>query len=831
MQRRRHGEDSRSKTVAAMLGVSLAVLVFSGAAQAADPRVTVTTAGWEFSSGYLLLEGTSDPNGTILIKDADSGHMLATASADAGGAWSEQLMDFSSVPCRVQAMSGGEVATADVLGAPGDCGPRPLSIEAAIWDAGAEHMSVGGQSESYRRIVVRDADSGAELAVTRSDAAGMWSVQIGDLSPVSCTVTAETDIGFPDSASVDGAPAGCGSPLQGAKLYSEKMCNICHGDDGSGGNSAVDIQGEPKREIRRAIRKETVHDGIDVTGKEARALSVFLDDPGPLPVRTQKAFSSPTQCRTCHPRQYKEWSGNMMAYSAISPTFNALESLANSFSTANGGPGFAAGPHATALFCENCHNPVAAALGEFPTLEESNGRPMREFSSDEGLRGISCEVCHQISGPDPDDTYLGRLGDGIANNAYILAPSHTKFGPLEDPKPNPEHDSASAVGIHGDTGYLRSSEFCGTCHDVRTPPGPGLTTDARTDEPFQRLENLFTEWQNGPYGPVNNEVGVVVSCQDCHMDVGPPAPAGTYPEGETTVYPRPRHVQEREEVSTHYFTGVDIALVDFPGQDRNRRDEHGNVIGQIQRRQILLESAATMSISAPDDVAAGGTLQLYVNVTNSGTGHNLPSGFSQERQCWVELTVEDAAGTTIYQSGHLVDSAHPETGELVPDGNFDDEDLLNFIGTIDPVTLEANVVHGPDFNRRHEHPEVYQGIANFGNEFMRVVRDSMGNPETDPVTGELVLEEVFMPFLSDHMDNSFSIPALETEHVRYDVTVPTDGIVGPLTITSRLRFRAFPPRFLRALSAGRPDLVTEAMVDRNRIVNMTSAMPVTVGVN
>ncbi len=33
-----------------------------------------------------------------------------------------------------------------------------------------------------------------------------------------------------------------------------------------------------------------------------------------------------------------------------------------------------------------------------------------------------------------------------------------------------------------------------------------------------------------------------------------------------------------------------------------------------------------------------------------------------------------------------------------------------------------------------------------------------------------------MPFLSDHTDNSFSIPALETEHVRYDVEVPTVGV-------------------------------------------------------
>ena len=194
---------------------------------------------------------------------------------------------------------------------------------------------------------------------------------------------------------------------------------------------------------------------------------------------------------------------------------------------------------------------------------------------------------------------------------------------------------------------------------------------------------------------------------------------------------------------------------------------------------------------------------------------------------WVELTVEDAAGTVVYKSGHLEDSAHPETGELLPDGNLDDEDLLNFIGTIDPITLEADVVHGPDFDRRHEHPPVYQGIKNFGNEFKRVATDAMGNPIFDPATGEIVEEEVFMPFLSNHTDNSFSIPALETEQVRYDVVIPADA-VGPLTITSRLRFRALPPRFLRALSAGRPDLVTETIVDRNRIIDMVEAMPVSV---
>ena len=55
----------------------------------------------------------------------------------------------------------------------------------------------------------------------------------------------------------------------------------------------------------------------------------------------------------------------MMAYSALSPTFSALEALGNAYSVSQGRPGFAAGDHATALFCQSCHNPADTASWQF----------------------------------------------------------------------------------------------------------------------------------------------------------------------------------------------------------------------------------------------------------------------------------------------------------------------------------------------------------------------------------------------------------------------------------------------------------------------------------
>jgi hypothetical protein len=597
-------------------------------------------------------------------------------------------------------------------------------------------------------------------------------------------------------------PSGVASAENGARLYAENLCMLCHDVDGSGGVVGVNIEGKGNCDIQTAIMEEEVHSGITTTVSDANDLAAFLEDPGPLPTIAEDLITDPTTCRICHPRQYAEWQGNMMAYASVSPVFNALEALGNTIT--DGGLAVDSPVVEKQLFCQKCHSMASVEKNEFPNFDDMNGQPSRDFMGPIGLRGISCDVCHSVEAA---DFAASLLGDGIANNALILNTDET-FGPINNPGPNPFHSSTPDP-------YLRSSEFCGTCHDVRP-----LNPDDVTGEPFQRLEDLFSEWQASGWNSTNNPTGQVVSCQDCHMDAGPPFPAGTYYEAETTVYPRPGLVSERE-VSTHYFTGVDIALTSpaegFPGQDVPGADAFGNPIGQMQRREVLLQSAATINLRGPTTVVGGEELQISVDVSNAGTGHNLPSGFSQERQCWVEVIVKDGDGATVYESGYLVDKAHPETGEMSPDGKLHDEDLENIIVELDPLGNVISNEHGPDYNQRHGDPLVNTGLRNFGNEFEIL----------NSVTGEH--EEAFIPFGATHMNNSFSLPPLTTEEVLYDVPLDSE-IEGPLTITARLRFRPFPPRFLRLMAEHRPDLVDEALVDRNTIIEMSEAIPLTVTV-
>ena len=629
----------------------------------------------------------------------------------------------------------------------------------------------------------------------------------------------------------------------GITLFQSKLCYACHGNDALGGPSGISISGKTASQIMNTMTSKLVHSGIVLNEQEANALTAFLVAPTPMSALPTPDFSQPEVCAICHPRQYKEWEGNMMRYGAISPVFAALELFLNKLPGAAHPEGALAGGRLPALkdpntgelipdrpgdlFCQSCHNPIDAArpypdpeLGIFEIGPEENPfpvihanddstpndvRPFIDFATPLGRKGVSCDFCHQVTGPNYDVVSPVRSGDGIANVSINFQGGIIKQGVLGATGSNPVHYTVT-------NSYLRTSEFCGGCHDVRLG-----ADDQGTPEPdAQRLENLFTEWQQGPYGPAPN--GNNTTCQDCHMSIYPWAPPGYYPLNIVSVYPMPSANLQRQ-VSTHNFTGVDVALIeDFPGQDSVGTNSYGLPIGQIDRREALLKAAATMQVNTPASVAVNGILSIAVDVTNVGAGHNIPSGFSQERQMWIELTVTDTNGNDIYKSGYLVDSAHPETGELTPDGSLDDEDLQNFDVTLDPVTgKNIGMTHGPDYNERPN--GVNLGLVNFGNEFISY----------DDVTGEEV--EEFLPFAAEHMNNSISIPPLRTRTNTYDVQLPA-GVQGPVTVKARLLFRAFPPRFLRFLAeqSAEFNLIDEAMVDRNKIVEMIGPQIATVTV-
>ena len=523
-----------------------------------------------------------------------------------------------------------------------------------------------------------------------------------------------------------------------------------------------------------------------------------------------------------------------------------------------------------------------------------------------GAAGITCDMCHNVQGPD-----LSRSlqNDGFADNSNVFNHTIEKVGPFARPvevKGNFHVSSNDPNKID----YLRSSAFCNSCHDVRVPQAaPGdlqhLEYDVNSSDQsvtYFRLENLSSEFQLGAYNSTNNPFGKVIRCQDCHMSKFPYAGSSTYQVGDMSITsPTPAifftnyaavpgvstednfPLQQRSVVN-HHFTGVDVPILypselqarlgaNYPDPFQSGVDEYGIPNSLNQRRTDLLDAAVRISLSNSDTVAqVGGTFTVRAECV-ALTGHRFPAGFSQERTAYIQLSVTDDNGLLLYQSGYEVDKPHPETGELQPDGNLNDEDIEHIHAVVDPgnhnrdqskpypagsaanaghtnQVFEAGPDDGPDSRLYFGFNE---GLVLFRNELTRIFLPGQSVGRTDASGNPIIAtkphyEETFSAAFANTVDNFRSLQPLVPRTYQYEITLPTadelqemgiSSIKSPLHVHAQVNYEHFPPLFTRFLArttgangpAGQDlNLINEKRID-DLLLNLTSIASADVTVN
>ncbi len=609
-------------------------------------------------------------------------------------------------------------------------------------------------------------------------------------------------------------------------------------------------------------------------------------------------------CAGCHPRQTAEWKRSVMAHSAQSPLFQALEILIEEQvgrdAECPGGAGIlrAADP-ATAcnvrrtgtpltgsggeLWCVNCHAPGENLRASLPAWDGRSARsstrlPLRDALSPEAMEGISCTFCHQVTGPvHPGDAarglyegnpswrspvsgqrFLMRPEDsagrfGIANSGYALDPGAFLVSRWKDAVPGGAHAPTPAA----QRSHLRSSEFCGGCHDVRLF-GTDVLGSLR-GEHFKRLRNAYSEWVSWGEGEIR-QGRTPASCQDCHMSAygsacepssDPSITDAACPSGMRRArvtpgtYPVSRLATgERSAVTTHYFTGVDVPLTegfDFTFIDDETLDAHGVPLGARQRRDLLLSS--TFRFELPGARRFGDRLELPLVVENIGAGHRVPAGFSQEREIWVHLKVTDGNGRVVYEVGR-VDRPDEDLRDKIFSRVNTSPDLVDAFGRPQGL-FGADVIDGPDLPQWSPAPATGatfmrgKGLINLQNGFLRCVTcigriDADGRCQAGPgqgttradrfadggydidtgacfsnLRGENALFETYFPVGAldatrgevkgpDAIIDTRSLPPGTPTTYVYEL--PVTGSAGPFRVEARLMFRAFPPFLLRAFA-------------------------------
>jgi hypothetical protein len=293
-----------------------------------------------------------------------------------------------------------------------------------------------------------------------------------------------------------------------------------------------------------------------------------------------------------------------------------------------------------------------------------------------------------------------NLGYAVGGGAYRLSPHAIGFperiGPLTSPgRPTGRDPYLSGVfkkstdyqpmDASKHDGYRQAlstrAEFCSTCHDVTN----NLTIKNALGKWVGGfpIERTYAEWSTSRYadrpGNRNYDPAFKRDCQTCHMqqDYGQPGTAHTLYQGGAPVAALAGPVATNGTARTyftHHFIGGNTYVPRLIGADLDESgavqrypelsafsfssaDEKsvysnaywtnvGNRGAPTQHARLAwdrLRNVLDLDLTGPATAAAGGRAPVTVSVTNSGSGHNFPTGFPEGRTAWVAISAFDLA--------------------------------------------------------------------------------------------------------------------------------------------------------------------------------------------
>jgi hypothetical protein len=362
----------------------------------------------------------------------------------------------------------------------------------------------------------------------------------------------------------------------------------------------------------------------------ASGLAIVLD---PLPADDDPAhvFRAPETCKPCHEEIYEQWSRSTMAFTNRNRWVDNLYNGTDVAMPLGPAPNPANPPYFSFLAshnvdpanptrngeCANCHQPEY--VGTDPTNTSFNAYTSPDH------RGITCDFCHKIVGVDVSPEGIRRpnlvVGEhGLPAKTTMLRSASEPwlvFGPFEDAT----FDGGTAMRAAHAT-VVRSSRLCAACHEDHA--------DSRDqhDDFTERYDGppsqtTYSEWAASDYAARG------IECQDCHMP----------PTGADRFCNRVPFTRDGSQVRSHVFEGT---------------------TPEFLQRAVTLRARATTA----EDV-----LTVAVDVTNSGAGHDLPTGVTIRNLVLVvrpttrdgtpleQLAVGDAGGSRVPNWGGVGDPA------------------------------------------------------------------------------------------------------------------------------------------------------------------------------
>ncbi len=361
-------------------------------------------------------------------------------------------------------------------------------------------------------------------------------------------------------------------------------------------------------------------------------------------------FTSAARCGTCHTDAHPQWRQSAHANAFREPFYQ--KNVKDLIEQKN---------IAFTRHCESCHNPTALFSGALTDKPQFKNRP---FDED----GVSCMVCHSIESVNG----RGIGGYTMGQPALLQKEDGTKIVEATDQQildNVADHKRAMMRDL------LKKPEFCNSCHKSQVPHELNDYKFIRAFAVGDELQmSSFSKESPHPFYVRNKE-----TCNSCHMENVPSkffdasADDGVISShrwaAANTAIPAFYGYKEQLEAVTKNLQndklGIDIFALRIQTEGRQKE----KLIAPVNRENFKLKENESVTAE--------------VVITNKNIGHSFPPELRDFYEAYVEFTVADADGKTLYKSGFikpdgsLDEYAHAYKTHLVKeDGTYND---LHFI--------------------------------------------------------------------------------------------------------------------------------------------------------
>jgi hypothetical protein len=366
-----------------------------------------------------------------------------------------------------------------------------------------------------------------------------------------------------------------------------------------------------------------------------------VDMPGTQPHEGAILEDPDVNCAGCHGNydvaveSWFNWRGGMMSQAARDPFFFACMAIAEQDAPGAGD------------ICIRCHSPGGWQEGR--SVDTSG-----DLLNVKDRHGVQCDFCHRAVDYDYEEGVSPIEDVGVLASLSLL-PAHYGNGQfINDPAPIRRGPYADANASHAfvESPFHRSSDLCGTCHDVSNPvfmqptPGDYVPTAFDAEHPDMEIRNMFpvertfSEWSESEYAEIgvyapqfagDKPDGIVSTCQDCHMRDA--TGKGCNEPGAPT----------RTDLALHDMMGGNTFVPDILETFFPDEVDAVQLSAAKDRAIAMIQKAATLEVT-PESFG------ISVRVTNE-TGHKLPSGYPEGRRVWLHVRAVDATDAVVFESG------------------------------------------------------------------------------------------------------------------------------------------------------------------------------------